>query len=212
MEFSAVKLSDLDLIQDEIYRKLIRISRGEDHFTSKYFHIPFIKQSVLRIHSRVHSLLKNPNYLLTEDKLAHQISFFGKDFPEAFFQSVKHIILIPEFIKTPEYFLTHIYEPEKKILAFYMYPSRMQLDLNTFQENRITGKKIITPGLFHITARTISNLQRQRSHQNLKAEPHSHKMHKFIHPVSSLSHQEIKEMTDLSDACSHADFAGEFTA
>ena len=186
--------TEFGIIEDELHEKLDRIISGESKYISRHLRLPFLKYHAINIHSRP-NLLRSSDFILTEDRLAHQISFLGNDLPESFYRSVHHMIIIPEYIFGPEYFLTHIYHPSKKILVFYMYPSRLQLDTDTFEENRLTGRSITIPGLLHTTAVSISRIQRYQN-SNLK---NSDLIHKFLHPVSELKQDEIRFMQDFSD-------------
>jgi len=198
--------SELDFIEEDIHSRLLGISKGEGDYSTKYFHLPFIKGHTIRIHSQK-KILPNINSYLTEDRLAHQLSFFGDEFPENFYRGVNHIILIPEFVKSDKYFLTHIYIPSDKILSFYLYPSRLQLDVDTFQENRITGRKILRHGLLHNTAATISQIYKYNAEVNKKNINKS--LHKFIYPSNELSREEILDLKEFSEMTSYSNlFSG----
>ena len=183
------------LLEDELRYKLERITSGESNYVSRHLRLPFLRKHAVNIHSRP-NILRSNDFIITEDRLAHQISFFGNDLPESFYRSVNHMVIIPELICSPDYFLTHIYIPSGKILAFYMYPSRLQLDTETFQENRILGRNLSIPGLLRTTALSISRLQK---FQDKSHGYSSDLIHKFLHPVSELKKEEIQFMQEFSD-------------
>lgn len=117
---------DSEILADQVRSRLCKL---QNPATGQLVHSRFLKagqfrQTPLEIvaHQR---LQKSREAYLHPDQLAHSLSICASKLPAACFAKIRKIVLVPELVYTTEYLLSHLFFPEDGILAFYLYPRRM---------------------------------------------------------------------------------------
>lgn len=166
----------------------------------------------LRIRSRERLTRRRQNCTYTPDQLAHRLSMAlssgastapDGEIPPDFFRSVQEIILIPELAQSDRYLLTHIHAPDRKLLAFYLYPRRFDLQ----NAPALAGKPATNGSRLDLSAapsvpflgllgRVIESVAALHGTGGPKA---ASTLHKYLVPQDALSPEEAAELQRTHD-------------
>ena len=131
-----------------------------------------------------HRLQKGREDYLHPDHLAHSLSLCAADLPARCFANLKQIVLIPELVQNNQYLLTHLFFPAEGMLAFYLYPRRLNMpgagqSLRLQSSNSTVHRlqefmpaRIARAGLLEQVLRTLGDLPAQAGLQKFLL-PHS---------------------------------------
>lgn len=78
----------------------------------------------MQVHAR-RRLSRESGLYYSPDQIAHILTSAAPDLPVGFLESVDQILLLPELAMSDRRLLTHIYVPAERLLAFYLYPLRL---------------------------------------------------------------------------------------
>ena len=102
--------------------KLLKIINGGSRgYQVRVFKTGIFSKAALRIYSAP-LLVRAWAPYLAPDRLSHFLSIAFLSLPENFRYAVRHILLVPELVRSQRYLLSHIYLAEAQALAFYLSP------------------------------------------------------------------------------------------
>lgn len=181
---------------------------------------------LIRIHSRRRLTRRKQHSGYTPDQLAHQLTreleapslhLEPLANPEAarerllsFAATVERILLLPELALSDSHLLTHIYAPQRKLLAIYLYPRRFDQPQPVRDEVRppsaspprlplSNAADASDGGLLGKVVRSITS-----GALDLVPDASDPALHTFLVPHSSLSPREINELQHIHDLYAQA--------
>lgn len=177
--------------EDEVYENLLQICSGKTPFTHRIVRAGAYRHSPLKLH---HPPLfgRWPRFNLLPDPLAHQLTL-----PVApnVADSVRHLVLLPEFTATNDCFLTHLYLPTKKILACQLYPIRLDTTVLSASNSRLP----INQGQGGLLDGVLASLQHCASKPKQVFSQNNGPLHKFVAPKSALEPEEILLLEEIHE-------------
>ncbi len=196
-------------LEDRIREKL---EDFQDHSQGLHSRILRAGRYRLRVRSRERLTRRRQNCTYTPDQLAHRLSMAMSsgastapdgEIPPDFFRGVQEIILIPELARSDRYLLTHIYSPGRKLLAFYLYPRRFDLQNTQVPDGTSapsgrrldlnTAPTVPFLGLLGRVIESVAALNGSADQDNGAA------LHKYLVPQDVLSLEEEAELQRTHD-------------
>ena len=194
---------DLKILEDEVRSKLQSICRGNAKFTSQKLRAGDFRKTPCYIHALPRLMRANP-YLPTADGLAHMLT--ASDIgPAARLQAAaEHFILLPEVVRTETFLLTHVYLPQDRVLAIYLYPARFNLPEEFLSPERLhrTGGTIRREGLMMAVLKSASDI----GASGVAGASNSSNgiMHKYVLRGAEAMPEELLEMEEINRIYTHS--------
>lgn len=187
---------DVLALQDEIRLKLTSIRGGamKGYRTRMLKAGPF-KHRPLSISDPEQFLSPNP-YIRSADELAHLFTTHQDAWSPSLFDAVQHLIALPELAISHSGLLTHIYDPQTKILAFYSYPARFHLNISNAPGARFAALHRNSPGILGSVGASIVEAYASYK-KNVSFEQSS--IHTYALSTEILDPEEIREMEQIEE-------------
>jgi len=164
----------------------------------------------LQLHAR-RRLSREQGFYYSPDQIAHILSAAAPVLPAAFFHSIDQILLLPELALSDRRLLTHIYFPEERLLAFYLYPHRLDRAAQPQERARIRAHSPLrrlgllgrviesAAGASEAPAPVAAAPGERTAASDDAADDSSSPLHKFIIPRELLFEEEIEAMQGLHE-------------
>ena len=187
MEHNFSEIEEISLLEEQLCEKLLSIAN---------FRQPLNEQRKLRnvnssgktltIHS-THRKLHNNHFHYGVDEMAHLLTTGLIETQPLIQSGIRHLILLPEMVKTDSYLLTHLYLSHEAILARYAYPRRFDSTIRLPLTDRFENQVLLGCGLMGNVARSVTPVE----------DKHSRRLHKFVTPLKQLHSSEFMELEEL---------------
>ena len=179
-------------LEDEIREHLLQIVDGHTLYRPSIVRAGYYRKNPVQIHTPPVPFL-HPTCQHTPDALAHRLTLEATEEGKSL-TALEHIVLIPRWNATGHYFLTHLFLPDRKILAVYLYPGRLEESTRLLLPRRLTGQFPVpsSPGL---TIRVLQELRRLSVERN-EEEKDSTPL-RFTLPLTILTGEELQTLDEL---------------
>ncbi|MBX7057962.1 MAG: hypothetical protein K1X75_07835 [Leptospirales bacterium] len=171
-------------LRRQIAARLRLICRGDAKYESRTLHSGAFARRPLRLHARRRVARRSP-CCYDLDSGAHFFSLIQNDLLPDFFERVDDVLFLPELNASEERLLSHCYWPAARIMAFYLFPLRLD-QCTPADASRISASQLLHYGLSGAVLECLQG-----------AELSAKGLHTFIAPLSAIEGEELRQMEAL---------------
>ena len=215
-ELPADGLEETAALRAEIAERLAAFSTNQRGYQTRLCRV---QGQRLQIHARHNLSRQSRSCYYTPDQLAHRLTmelapdearaFLAPGQLDGFLERVDRFLLIPERAVSDHHLLTHIFCPERRLLAFYLYPRRfdeVERDNRRLAVRRAAQQT--NPRLDVASAHRATGLLgaviAAISEDPLAAENTTADLQQFMIPVALLAPEELQELERTHELYSEA--------
>lgn len=154
------------------------------------------RRNPLRIHAP-QRLVRSRQYGQTPDGLAHRLTRLPVEPARALAGRVRDILLLPELVEHADCLLTHVFVPDRNLLAIYLYPERLEQAALLASPERFRGAAEPGPGLLAALCRSLDAYPESRPRDAGATAPD--RILKFLIAGDHLLPGEIEAMREIHD-------------
>lgn len=182
-------------LEEEVRDFFWSLSRGHLDFEIRTLKVGPFRKNPVEIHYPI-ILGQGHQNRFTADSISHILSTTALDHPEIA-EKLDHLLLVPRFVATGSVFMSHAYDPSRKILASYFHPMRFHETEKTPVESRFHQEMVLeeSPGLLASILREICMMDRKTPKDRLI---------KYVLPLEMLDPLEIRQMEELEIFVEHS--------
>ena len=206
----SVKTTEIELLEAEVKDKLVSLNLAarlpsadagtahpadyHDGLEKRFLRSGVFRRNPVRIYSAVR-LHRSRKFSLSPDGLAHLLTSLPTELAETLATNIREIVLLPELVLHSECLLTHVFVPDRSLLAFYLYPQRFQeAPAAAYPERFRPGQMTTGSGLLPALCRSLIANHRVRA-----ADTDHDRLLKFLIPRDLTRPGEIEAMQDIHD-------------